>query len=982
MRSIITVTLFLFLFLVPAVFPQQADAEKIAGFRQKLAKELRANHKNYNLSPSTKIDTVYTNSGNELVIGLNRRSSGNVIREDNVSMMTQKFTDFKNENGFANYGLRIFMGAFELAEMVPNYFREDMDQDSRRLPLKNEITRLVTRNDRPFKIEKGLDGRNIALWNSHGWYYSHEDDRWQWQRARLWGTVEDLLTSSMVLQYLVPMLENAGAGVFLPRERDIQWREAVVDPEARNNGEGVENFSKWEKAGIGFGYQLTYSANLNPFHQGSFLKKAAVSKEESPLVYTPTIPETGEYAVYVSYGKDPDGKNISNALYTVRHAGGTTSFTVDQTRGWATWIYLGTFKFYKGNDPGMGAVTVSDRSNSTGVVTSDAVRFGGGVGVVVRNGVSGRPRFTEAARYYLQYIGAPDTLVYSHRKDTDDYVDDYSSRGEFVNWLNGAPGGPNKKRDIEGLHIPVDLSMAWHTDAGILGADSTVGTLMIYSSVGTDTSFFPNGRSRMANRDLADIVQTQIAEDIQKLFDRKWTRREMWDANYSEAVRPNVPGILLELLSHQNFAEMKFFWQPGFKFNVSRAIYKGMLRFMASMHGTDYAVQPLPVHSFQARLDNNDAVLAWSPAVDPLESTANPEGYIVYRRIGEGGFDNGRFTSDDFYIDSNIPVGQVVSYKVTAVNSGGESFPSEVLAVGIGKNCEKEVLIVNAFDRLDAPATVVEKGYEGFLFGVDEGVQYGKNIAYIGEQVDYDRKSDFKSNDAPGFGATRSNLEGKVIAGNTFDFTAIHGAAVLDAGFSFSSVSDEIFEKDWYKVDRYSMIDLIAGEEKSTTVKLGLDPVVREDFRLFTPGMIRKLDSCFSAGKALFLSGSYIGTELEHDTVTAKFGVETLKVKLGTKFATTGGDLIISDKFGDTHTDRFRFNTAHSEDIYRVEAPQALNPEKDGETLARYAENTNSAIVGYRGTHRSVVASFPFETLLTPEQRNEFMKLVLRYLGM
>ncbi len=983
MRSIFPVTILLISILQAVVIPQGKDDGRISDFRKKLASELRKNPATYNLSPSTKVDTVYITAANELVIGLNRRSSGNVIREEDVSQMIQKFTAFKNANGFKDLGLKVFMGAFELSEMVPNYYRVSMDKDAKRLPVKSEPVRLVTKRDKPFINENGLDGRNIALWNSHGWYYSHEDDRWQWQRARLWGTVEDLLTSSMVLPYLVPMLENAGAGVFLPRERDFQKNSVVVDPEPDNNGAGVTNFSRWEKGGKGFLHQSDgYNANVNPFSLGSFIKKEAGKKENEPLTYTPDIPETGEYAVYVSYGKDPEGRNISSAHYTVYHAGGSTSFSVDQTRGWGTWVYLGTFKFFKGKSGEQGAVSLSDKSDMEGVITSDAVRFGGGTGVVKRNGkTSGRPKFTEAARYYLQYTGAPDTLVYSQQNDTDDYVDDYKSRGEFVNWLTGAPSGPNKKKDIEGLRIPIDLSMAWHTDAGILGGDSTVGTLMIYSSAGIDSTFFPDGRSRMANRDLADLVQSQISEDITKLFDRKWTRREMWDANYAEAVRPNVPAILLELLSHQNFAEMKFFWHPQFKFHVSRAIYKGMLKFVASMHGRSYAVQPLPVDNFEVKLENGNAVLKWAPVEDPIEPTARPTGYVVYRRIADGGFDNGRLTSGTSFTDDNIPAGKVVSYKITAINSGGESFPSEVLAVGIGKEKAKLVLIVNAFDRLDMPETITEPEYEGFLFHRDEGVQYGKDIAYIGEQVDFDRNSDFKSNDAPGFGATRSNLEGKVIAGNTFDFIALHGEAILKAGLSFSSASDEVFESGRLPVDGYEMLDIIGGEEKLTNRKLGLDPVEVADYKLFTPAMMGRISEFLSKGKALFISGACLGTELEHDSLTSKFGTGTLKVKLGTRFATTGGDLFTTGKFNNNGTQNFRFNTEHSNLIYRVEAPQALNPEKDGETLARYSENTNSAVVGYRGTHRSVVAGFPFETLLTPEQRYDFMKAVLVYLG-
>ena len=48
-------------------------------------------------------------------------------------------------------------------------------------------------------------------------------------RSALWQTCEDLYTQSYVLPYLVPMLENAGACVLLPRERDVQKYEVLAD---------------------------------------------------------------------------------------------------------------------------------------------------------------------------------------------------------------------------------------------------------------------------------------------------------------------------------------------------------------------------------------------------------------------------------------------------------------------------------------------------------------------------------------------------------------------------------------------------------------------------------------------------------------------------------------------------------------------------------------------------------------------------------
>ena len=56
--------------------------------------------------------------------------------------------------------------------------------------------------------------------------------------------------------------------------------------------------------------------------------------------------------------------------------------------------------------------------------------------------LSEKPRFLEGARYYLQYAGMPDTLVYSPNAYKNDYNDDYMSRSLWVNYLKGDPYGP------------------------------------------------------------------------------------------------------------------------------------------------------------------------------------------------------------------------------------------------------------------------------------------------------------------------------------------------------------------------------------------------------------------------------------------------------------------------------------------------------------------------------------------------------------
>ena len=185
--------------------------------------------------------------------------------------------------------------------------------------------------------------------------------------------------------------------------------------------------------------------------------------------------------------------------------------------------------------------------------------------------------------------------------------------------------------------------------------------------------------SRLYSRDLTDLVMSQIVSDVRHLYEPKWTRRGMWDRAYYEARIPGCPTMLLELLSHQNFADMRYGLDPAFRFDVSRAIYKGVLRYISSQYNTEYVVQPLPVNSFAVELSGDIAHLSWTPTIDPLESTETPDYYILYTRVDGSGFDCGR------RIDTTSTLvkqeqDKVYSYRITAVNAGGESFDSETLS--------------------------------------------------------------------------------------------------------------------------------------------------------------------------------------------------------------------------------------------------------------------------------------------------------------
>ncbi len=699
-----------------------------------------------NLPRNTKIELINADYESRIInIDFSRDFSFIPLREDNVKKIYSEVKTLFGEQ-FSDYDFVISSMKYPIEELIPNYYRTDENKiDDSRLPKQSADKRIpVVQNlSKKYNAANGLDKMNILLWQSHGWYYDNKEKRWEWQRPRIFQTIEDLLPTSFTIPYLIPMLENSGANVFVPRERDVQLNEVIVDNDFNGDNSYIEKSTgnnQWRNSELpGFGMkEKIIRGNKNLFTLGTSKYILSSSEETASVYWRPDIPETGEYAVYISYLSSLE--NVGDAKYIVHHLGGTTEFSVNQKIGGSTWIYLGTFKFKQGRYDNQGVVLTNKSSEPNKVISADAVRFGGGMGIVEREGqISARPKFMEGARYWLQYAGMPDTIVYNLNNDLDDYKDDYQSRAEYGNYLYGVPFGPNKKRNEKGLGIPIDVSLSWHTDAGTTRNDTVIGTLMIYSIPGMDSlHIFPDSVSRLANRDLSDIVQTQIVQDLRFKYDSAWTRRQLMNSFYSEAARPNFPSMLLELLSHQNFFDMKFALDPRFKFDASRAIYKGILKFLSNQYNFDYVVQPLPVTNFSAELTNEGKVhLKWKSKQDELEPTANPEKYIVYTKLNDGGFDNGKLVTTNQLIIDNIEEGKIYNFKVTAVNKGGESFPSEILSVcWLGEN-SKIALIVNGFDRVSPAASFESKTFSGFTDFIDEGVPYKYDLGYSGTAIQF-----------------------------------------------------------------------------------------------------------------------------------------------------------------------------------------------------------------------------------------------------
>lgn len=825
----------------------------------------------------------------------------------------------------------------------------------------------VSNISKPNNISLGLSNRHIALWASHGRYYDQKKGFWKWQRPNLFCTTEDLFTQTIVVPYLIPMLENAGATVFTPRERDWQTKEIIVDNDKGVSGEGSwygEHTEKepWTDTGErGFGFRNGILRDgENPFTMGTARMIRTTKKEDKAIaIWQPNFKEEGRYAVYVSYQTMP--KSVDDAHYIVRHKGQETHFIVNQKMGGGTWVYLGTFDFDKGENP-FNSVALTNQSKRKGVVTADAVRFGGGMGNIERGGdISHMPRCLEAARYYAQWAGAPYS-IYGNKTGTDDYAEDINTRSLMTNWLaGGSPYVPAK----EGKKVPIELSLAVHSDAGYeRDGKSLVGSLAICTTNFNDGRL-NSGISRFASQDFIEALRSNVTRDLSKKY-KRWNWRYLWDRNYSETRLPEVPSAIIETLSHQNFPDMKLGQDPNFKFTMARSIYKTILRYVSQMHRRPCIVQPLQPHLFKATLTGTNKVrLSWKAQDDELEPTAVPTSYNIYVAAGTGGFDNGTNVRGTSYTMELEP-GVMYRFKVTAVNRGGESFPTSTLSAYYQPGATKTAMVINGFSRLSAPAVRDNIHEQGFDIEEDAGVSYGLTAGWSGKQQCFN-KSTMGSTEPNGLGYSGNEMAGNFVMGNTFDYVYTHADAIAATKkYNVVSCTSETVESGIVDLINYDVVDLALGLQKydaNSTV-----------FFKSIPSMLRNKLSAYVLGHGkLIASGAYIGSDLQHDDERVWLE-STLKVAYGGAIHT---DTISGIKGMGTEFDFYRqLNPTH----YAATKCDVLMPVSTAFCPLQYA-NGMSAGVAYKGNDNATFTmAFPFECIIDRNKRLSIMNGILKFL--
>ena len=734
-----------------------------------------------------------------------------------------------------------------------------------------------------------LSGKTVYVSAGHGWEWNSYKDQWKTQRPPYptgypsGPIIEDHNNAESVNQYLLQYLWNAGAQVFTVRERNLNANEVIIDDSDSGFSHGG-----WTHAGDGY-------------RDSSHWVNTVTGPASHSAEWHATLPAAGQYAVYVWY--EAWGNRTSDARYTVHHAGGETTVSVDQRQHGYTWHYIGTYGFTAGH----ASVTLTNQSSVAGqAVIADAVRFGGGtfdsLNGIDTNASSApqKPWWEVASFYYAQKMGMP--AGYG----------DVTVRPAYARWEHAGTGD-------DAVYV------SWHTN----GATGTPQ----WSYSGTETYAHNNeGLQRTpGSLSLRDAIHDEVVRDIRAGWDPSWIDRGKKVANLGELrllwdddSLTRMPGALIEIGFHDHPGDTDKLKDPRFNQLVARALYQGIVKYFSA----GAALLPEPPHAPAVENAGNGAVrLSWEASrTDGLGLVGHEAtGYRVYTSDNGVGWSNGVSVGNTTeYVIQGLGAGQLLFVRVTATNSGGESFPTETLAVRVGDTAD--LLLVNGFDRINNTMTVYE-------------------------------------ND-PVEGANRRVLIDQM---NRYDYVVQHAEAISAVSeHTFDSTSNEAVASGRIYLNNYVIVDWILGEE--STGGQTLDATERNLVRAYT-----------ASDGALFISGSEIGYDLDHSGSDPGFYNSVLHADY---VGDDAGTYDVSGNSGEfAGLGRFHF---HEAGLYDPDYPDRLQPANGSIEVLRYEGGSGgAAAVQYvspsNDCERLIYFGFPFETIQA-DRRDAVMSTVLGFL--
>ena len=156
---------------------------------------------------------------------------------------------------------------------------------------------------------------------------------------------------------------------------------------------------------------------------------------------------------------------------------------------------------------------------------------------------------------------------------------------------------------------------------------------------------------------------------------------------------------------------------------------------------------------------------------------------MVYIQANDGEWDVQQ-VENATQVQLTLQPGVQYNYYVVAGNDGGLSLPSPMVSAYI--NGPETVLIVDAFSDVYGPEWFADSTYAGIVPG-SYACENGYTCAYIGQQWDYTRTSQWTNDDNCGWGACYRDHAAQLTIGNTHDYAVQHGRVLRQMGISYVS---------------------------------------------------------------------------------------------------------------------------------------------------------------------------------------------------
>ncbi|MFN0138440.1 MAG: fibronectin type III domain-containing protein [Phycisphaerae bacterium] len=760
-----------------------------------------------------------------------------------------------------------------------------------------------------------LSGVTVFISAGHGWTAGSEN--WFLQRPLLLGMCEDYGNIDQ-LNYFAAYLFNAGATVVPLRPVGWQPIEIVLD----NDDPGVTFTGAWQN-----GSSSKYFEN-GVTNSGIVYKFISAAGVESAVArYTPTITQTDFYPVYCF---TIHSSNRSLQTYRVSHSGGISEIAIDHRNVGNGWIWLGDYHLNAGGD---NWVEITNQSSVAGAIVADAIRWGGGTGDIVRPGpgvISGYPRDEECQRMWGESewgnnaVGFDSTLWDSPGSADDS--DNVGTGARLAAEMNLVPAGGIASERWKRCHVE------FHTNAFDTSARGQVSLITNTGSTTNQTSF-------------ATIMSNEVDQDmgiIQSDLEHPWFDRAgaTLIGAYGAISTPNngneFDATLVELAFHDNQQDAEILRSPSTRRSMGRSCAQGVVRFLNSLAGSTVPLAFSPDTPRSVRVEDlatGSVRLTWQAPVSDGARGDAATGYVIYQSSNGYGFGNpiivGNVTTTDI---SGIAAGETRYFRIAATNTGGESMPSEVIAIRRKSDgSAANLLIVNGFDRLRRQQNFVQRFTQ------------------------------------PPFYANGTTERQVWRLNNSFDYVIEHATSLAALDIGFATTSNEPFGAGSVSLTPYTIIDWIGGNESV------------EEETLSTAEQTR-LTTFMTAGGDLFMSGSDVAFDLINQSGGAAFANNTLRLNY------VGND---ADSYDVTPTGNGIFAGMAPFDFdpttgapYDAFSPDIIGARTGSRAALTYVGGVGgTAAVQYSsGVFNVVTLAFPFETIGDPDVRNDVMARAINYL--